>query len=125
RSFLSSSLLKFLLKSIEYKMAFRRILSDKEKGQNPLFTRYFGLFCPSLDWINGGGGGSRTPVRERSAQSVYRFSPGTFSPRTTPPDGRPSVSPPKLLACVPAGADACQPDGFDTLPGYQASPGSA
>ena len=74
---------------------------------------------------SGGGGGSRTPVRERSAQSVYRFSPGTFSPRTTPPDGRPSVSPPKLLACVPAGADACQPDGFDTLPGYQASPGSA
>ncbi|CAI3224030.1 hypothetical protein DWUX_589 [Desulfovibrio diazotrophicus] len=40
---------QILIKAIEYKGTLGRILSDKEKGQNPLFARCFGLFCPSLD----------------------------------------------------------------------------
>lgn len=42
-------------------------IADNRKVQNPLFARCFGLFCPSLDLIDGGGGGNRTRVREWSA----------------------------------------------------------
>ena len=56
-------------------MAFGWFSSDKEKGQNPLFVRSFGLFCPSLDLIVGGGGGNRTRVREASTRNIYRLMP--------------------------------------------------
>ena len=53
----SSVLIDFILpkllrrtRNLEYKVTFDRILPDNEKGQNPLFVRSFGLFCPSLDW---------------------------------------------------------------------------
>ena len=38
-----SSLLKFLLKLIEYEVGFYRMGSDKRKGQNPYFSIDFGL----------------------------------------------------------------------------------
>jgi len=40
-------------------MGFGRISSGKEKGQNLLFVRDFGLFCPLLDLLAGGGGDHR------------------------------------------------------------------
>ena len=59
----------------------------------------------------GGGGESRTPVRERSAQGLYRFSLRTgFRLWTCPQTGVRRLSFRALLARVPAGTDARQPD---------------
>ena len=85
-------------------------LLGQSVSSNPLPGKTFWTVLNQGGWEPGGGGGSRTPVREQSAQSVYRCSPGTFSPRTTPPDGRPAVSPPYDLAHAPAGAGVGQPD---------------
>ena len=59
----------------------------------------------------GGGGESRTPVRERSAQGLYRCSLRTgFRLRTGPQTGVRRLSLRWLLAHVPEGADVRQPD---------------
>ena len=70
----------------------------------------------------GGGGESRTPVRERSTQGLYRFSLRTsFRLRRCPQTGFRQLSFRKLLARIPDGKDANQPNGFDTSAAYQAS----
>lgn len=40
------------------------------------FTAFFGLTWTVKKVYNGGGGGNRTPVREHSTRSIYRFSSG-------------------------------------------------
>ena len=81
---------------------------------NPLIYRIISTF--------GGGGESRTRVRERSTQGLYRFSLRTsFRLRRCPQTGFRQLSFRKLLARIPDGKDANQPNGFDTSAAYQAS----
>ena len=67
---------------------------------------FFGMYR-----LFGGGGESRTPVRERSTQGLYRFSLRTsFRLGSCPQTGVRQLSCRDLLACVPVGIDARQSD---------------
>ena len=84
--------------------------------------KWLGHLWSFMRLFSGGGGESRTRVRERSTQGLYRFSLRTsFRLGRCPQTGFRQLSFRKLLARIPDGKDANQPNGFDTSAAYQAS----
>ena len=71
-------------------------------------TVHFGTPWASGTCADGGGGGSRTPVREHSTQSVYRFRSGT--------DFTTLLAPDRAQGSNPAGTDLVETPGRRQAP---------
>ena len=71
-------------------------------------TVHFGTPWASGTCADGGGGGSRTPVREHSTQSVYRFRSGTNFTTLLAPD--------RAQSSNPAGTDLVETPGRRQAP---------
>lgn len=75
-SFFSSSLLKFLLKSIEDKVGFHRMSTDNRKGQNPYFSMDFGLSwsLANHQLVEAGATNQKRQAIEILDSNTYRLS---------------------------------------------------
>lgn len=87
--------------------SFHSPTTGKKKRYHRIFTFRDTVCFP----FHGGGGESRTPVRENSTQSLYRFRPTlNLVPGVCHRSGAPEPAFRKFSQEVPVGINSCQPD---------------